>query len=413
MKPILLSLVFFSLISCTFTNSKTKNTLAKEIVLEAVYNKPDGIIPTLEQLHGKVVVLDFWATWCAPCIAAFPKISELHNKYHTQDVVFIGITDDPKKKLENFLNELNVPFWIANDSDRSAFDDYGIKGIPHYVVVNKKGSVVYSDNFFEEAILKEIIETDTYTKEKTDENNEASASTGKASDFENTVFYPGQDPAYMYAYKLMYGKEAPFSTTHSFVIRPSLYQKKVGSGISYNGKTTSITYPYCTLTDFLQLSQNKSSALWIENEMQDSIPHFDIIYAKNLSISDAYNDVEKAFLSLTKSKLELVEKTKEVKKLVLVGSKEKLFAKEDLPKGAEKLYTSVASFLRYLEKPSGNIHVLEDVLRGFYIPSASLTFEGPVYKADYKDLINSLSRVGIEIIDAQQEIEVVVVHKAN
>lgn len=400
MKYLLIPLIFLALTSCS-TETKIP---AKEIALEAIYNKTDGVIPTLKQLKGKIVVLDFWATWCAPCIEAFPKITAMHHKYSEQDVVFIGITNDPKEKLENFLSESDVPFWMGHDTDGSAFKDYGVTWIPNYVVINKKGAVVYNGNFFDEAMLKEVIETDGYKKEKseviTDDNT---------SDLENITFYPGQDPAYLFAYKTKYGEEAPFTTAYSFVIRPSLYDKKIGSGISYNGKTTSITYPYCTLVDFIELSQDKTSPLWVETEAQDSFPYYDIIYAKPLSISDAYSEVEQAFLELTQSKMELQKKKKDVKKLVSSDSEAKLFTKKDLPEGTDKLYTSASSFLPYLEKFSGSIHVLDDALLDKYIPNASFTFDRSIYKATYSELVNTLSHSNIKIKDAQQELDIVIV----
>ncbi len=167
MKSLLIILIFLVLTSCS-TEPKTKIP-AKEIVLEGIYNKSDGIIPKLKELKGNTVVLDFWATWCAPCIIAFPKITELHNKYSNQNVVFIGITNDPKEKLETFLNEQNIPFWIGQDTDGSAFKDYGVTWIPNYVVINRKGNVVYNGNFFDEYILKEVIETDTYVEQEKEE----------------------------------------------------------------------------------------------------------------------------------------------------------------------------------------------------------------------------------------------------
>lgn len=164
MKSLLTILIFLALTSCS-TEPKTKIP-AKEIALEAIYNKADGVIPTLKQLKGKIVVLDFWATWCAPCIEAFPKITELHNKYSSQGVVFMGITNDPKEKLENFLNVQNIPFWMGHDTDGSTFKDYGVTWIPNYVVINRKGNVVYNGNFFDEDFLQEVLETDDYKEDE-------------------------------------------------------------------------------------------------------------------------------------------------------------------------------------------------------------------------------------------------------
>lgn len=332
-------------------------------------------------------------------------MTSLYNKYQIQDVVFIGISDDPKKKLENFLNNLDVPFWIGNDTDRSVFKDYGIRGIPHYVIINKKGSVVYSDNFFDETILKEVVETDTYVKKKPSEDEKTSA---KIPDFEDTTYYPGADPAYLYSYKLKYDDKAPYATTYSLVIRPSLYQNYSGYGISYNGRRTGITYPYCTITDFLLLSQDKSSEVWIAHE-QDSLPHYDIIYSKKGEPSNAYAEIEAAFLEFTNMEIETEKKEKELKRLVKSTQNSKLLTAGDLPKGAEKLYKSVSYILSYLEEASGSIHLLEDSLLDSYVSNKSLEFKDGIHNANYKELQQTLKSVGVEIIQDKAVVDIVVV----
>lgn len=128
---------------------------------------PDGVTK-LSDLKGKVVVLDFWATWCGPCIASFPKVAEMQKKYDGYDVVILGVTspqgfhidpkatDRSKRRVDTSGNpskefELMVPFaksmnmtWPVAFTSQQVFNpDYGIRGIPHVVIIDPNGVVRY------------------------------------------------------------------------------------------------------------------------------------------------------------------------------------------------------------------------------------------------------------------------------
>ena len=123
-----------------------------------------GELKTLADLKGKVVVIDFWATWCGPCISSFPQVRELTAHYADSDVVVLGVTslqgrvsnleakpintkDDPAKEIE-----LTAKFKTAKDmtwtvviSEESVFNPaYGITGIPSVVIIDPAGTVRYN-----------------------------------------------------------------------------------------------------------------------------------------------------------------------------------------------------------------------------------------------------------------------------
>jgi len=116
-----------------------------------------GQEPTkFEQLRGKVVLLDFWATWCGPCIATFPRLRGLHKKYKDKGFVIVGVTElygsgdgKPMSKLEelDYLNEfkrkydLPYPFAIAEDGQDAS--KYGINAYPTTFLLDRKGVVRY------------------------------------------------------------------------------------------------------------------------------------------------------------------------------------------------------------------------------------------------------------------------------
>lgn len=109
--------------------------------LEKLLQAPPDAQPSWETLKGKVVVLEFWATWCAPCIAAIPHLNELADRFKDEPVQFIAITDEDEKIVGPFLSKKPIHAWVGLDTDRSIFKAYGIEGIPHTVIVDLKGEI--------------------------------------------------------------------------------------------------------------------------------------------------------------------------------------------------------------------------------------------------------------------------------
>lgn len=162
MKKVILTLVvLFNVFNSIAQSFRLVGEKAPEINLEAIYNKPDGKIPTLQSLKGKVIVLDFWATWCNPCVEAFPENNKLSNKYKDKGVQYIAITDDKKNRLENFLKKVDIDFWVGRDDDGKEFKNYKVFGRPQMFIINRKGKVVYEGNFVSEKLIEEVLSTDS------------------------------------------------------------------------------------------------------------------------------------------------------------------------------------------------------------------------------------------------------------
>jgi thiol-disulfide isomerase/thioredoxin len=104
----------------------------------------DGKPVTLADHAGKVVLVDFWATWCAPCIKSMPELQKLHEKYAAQGVVVLGLSvDEDPKKVPKFLKSKKVTYPIAIDSGEPlAFQSWGVKAVPAAFLVDRNGKVV-------------------------------------------------------------------------------------------------------------------------------------------------------------------------------------------------------------------------------------------------------------------------------
>lgn len=98
----------------------------------------------LDQLKGKVVLLDFWATWCKPCIAQFPAMRAWQEKYGPQGLVIIGITNHSSQtaaEIRAFYTQHKLPWPVAIDARDRAQMDYGVSPIPHTFLIDRQGAV--------------------------------------------------------------------------------------------------------------------------------------------------------------------------------------------------------------------------------------------------------------------------------
>lgn len=116
----------------------------------ATLTKLDGTKLTLpDDLRGKVVVLDFWATWCGPCIQSIPHLKSLYARYKPQGVEIVGISLDQDLRKLNVCIETNQIGWIITYSGKGWEDPtagrYGISAIPSIWVIGKDGKIVSDD----------------------------------------------------------------------------------------------------------------------------------------------------------------------------------------------------------------------------------------------------------------------------
>lgn len=102
---------------------------------------PPGTNLNAEAVRGRVVVLEFWATWCGPCVGAIPHMNELADKFKDKPVQFIAITAEDEATIKPFLTKRPIHAWVALDTDRAMNFAYGVKAIPHTVVLDKEGKI--------------------------------------------------------------------------------------------------------------------------------------------------------------------------------------------------------------------------------------------------------------------------------
>jgi uncharacterized protein (TIGR03435 family) len=114
---------------------------APELSLEKVIQAPKNMKVSWEALRGKVVVLEFWGTWCGACIISIPHLNELAKQFQDKPVQFISITYEDQATVLSFLRKKPIHAWIGLDTNRSMVESYNVKGWPHTVIVNKDGII--------------------------------------------------------------------------------------------------------------------------------------------------------------------------------------------------------------------------------------------------------------------------------
>ena len=109
--------------------------------VETLVQAPAGSRATWDSLKGKVVVLECWATWCGPCVAAIPHVNDLADAFKDKPVVFISLSDEDEKTVKEFLEKRPIHGWVGVNPSKSTFRAFGVHGIPHTIVIGADGKI--------------------------------------------------------------------------------------------------------------------------------------------------------------------------------------------------------------------------------------------------------------------------------
>ncbi len=133
-KPLLFLLLFFSM--SFFSQAAEDSTESSD-----TFN--------IQDYRGKVVYLDFWASWCIPCRKSFPWMNKMQANYGDKGLVIIAINVDKKRPLaEKFLSQIPANFSILYDPQGKQAKAFKIKGMPSSVLFDKEGQIVTSHTGF-------------------------------------------------------------------------------------------------------------------------------------------------------------------------------------------------------------------------------------------------------------------------
>jgi cytochrome c biogenesis protein CcmG/thiol:disulfide interchange protein DsbE len=105
---------------------------------------PRGKLITLSEYRGRVVVLDFWASWCGPCRMAIPAVQRLHETYQDRAVAVFGINVRDNQDPAEFMEKMNAYYPVLTNGDDVAAA-YDVKGIPTLIVISTDGRILYRE----------------------------------------------------------------------------------------------------------------------------------------------------------------------------------------------------------------------------------------------------------------------------
>ncbi|MFI5348676.1 MAG: TlpA family protein disulfide reductase [Elusimicrobiota bacterium] len=115
---------------------------APKLKIALVQNAPVSKINGLADLKGKVVYLDFWATWCAPCVAGIPHANQLVDALKGEPVVFLSVTDESAETIEKFRKTHEIKAWVGIDEAGSALKAYHVSSRPAGYLIGKDGTLL-------------------------------------------------------------------------------------------------------------------------------------------------------------------------------------------------------------------------------------------------------------------------------
>jgi peroxiredoxin len=145
----LAKLIRYEHVATTLDNPLLAKALQKLVADDADVERADftlkdlhGQDVTLSKLRGKVVLVNFWATWCGPCRLEMPDLNDFYSRFKAQGLVVLSITNEESLKVSNFVSETGYRAPVLLDSETQAAKRFHVENLPRSFVFNRKGKLV-------------------------------------------------------------------------------------------------------------------------------------------------------------------------------------------------------------------------------------------------------------------------------
>jgi peroxiredoxin len=145
-----LSILVLSLVSVVAL-AKIKVDSAPDFVLKSA----SGNNVRLSELKGRVVMLNFWATWCGPCTEEIPHLNKLHESFDPYDFELLGINlDEDQSKAIHLAKKLDVNFPVLFDEDKNVSRSFDIQAMPTTIIIDRSGKIRHVNRGFKKGYIE-------------------------------------------------------------------------------------------------------------------------------------------------------------------------------------------------------------------------------------------------------------------
>lgn len=153
----------------SFAQNKAGDNAPEIKVTDWIQNKPTSI-----SLKNKFVIIDFWATWCAPCLASTPHMNKLaEENMGKSNLVFLAMSDEKKEKILPILSRIPFKAAVVTDTTEQTQNAYKIETIPYCIIIDDKGIIQWTgdpkeltNNIIQRILLRKSVDLATDSKEK-------------------------------------------------------------------------------------------------------------------------------------------------------------------------------------------------------------------------------------------------------
>jgi thiol-disulfide isomerase/thioredoxin len=355
------------------------------------YSKPAA---TLADFKSKVVILDFWATWCLPCIQAMPDLEKLQARFN-KDIQIITVTDDPLARIQKFVEKQGLKLPIVIDKDGKLAEYFPHRTIPHTVIIDKNGIIraITTPAELNETIIQKVIGNEPIAILEKRDNMDFDPSlplSGNTSIDYQIVVTP---------YQIGLPSMANVSGDKNYLNR-RIVAVNIGPQSLYE-----IAYHFPVNLRTEVNIKNKAAMEWNET----NAICMDIIVPENKG-PDRFEIMKQQLNNIFGYQISVEEKLKKVKVLrVLSGG-----AKLTLSSGAPESFSSGGTGLQMVNSNIKTVTgFLEDELQALVIDETNLTGRYDLKIDWYNEnpglIYQNLKKLGLELVDDNRKVSILVI----
>lgn len=122
------------------------SAFAQMTEMPSIVGKSFPLPKELSELKGSPALIEFWATWCPPCVESVPHLNAISNKYKPKGLRVVGVTNDPPEAIERFIKKVPIDYAVVLDPNNVLVQSLGaveVMTIPYAYLLNRSGKVVW------------------------------------------------------------------------------------------------------------------------------------------------------------------------------------------------------------------------------------------------------------------------------